>query len=49
MRVIVDLHGGEPNDFVAQAEFQEIKDKVMHEVSVESYGPSSGELLCWSA
>ena len=38
MRVIVDLHGGEPNDFVAQAEFQEIKDKVMYEVSVESYG-----------
>ncbi|KAG6381081.1 general substrate transporter [Boletus reticuloceps] len=34
MRVIVDLHGGDPNDLVAQAEFQEIKEKVVTEVSV---------------
>ncbi|KAI6047727.1 hypothetical protein EDC04DRAFT_2619657 [Pisolithus marmoratus] len=31
MRVIVDLHGGDPNDILAKAEFQEIKDKVMEE------------------
>ncbi|KAL4069702.1 general substrate transporter [Scleroderma yunnanense] len=31
MRVIVDLHGGDPNDTAARAEFQEIKDKVMYE------------------
>ncbi|KAG6329939.1 hypothetical protein ID866_9149 [Astraeus odoratus] len=31
MRVIVDLHGGDPNDVIAQAEFQEIKEKVMYE------------------
>jgi len=48
MRVIVDLHGGGPNDSVAQAEFQEIKDKVMYEVSVE-LRLLSGELSCWSA
>lgn len=34
MRVIVDLHGGDPNDVVAQSEFQEIKDKVMYEVCI---------------
>ncbi|KAI6008279.1 general substrate transporter [Pisolithus orientalis] len=33
MRVIVNLHGGDPNDIVAKAEFQEIKDKVMEEVN----------------
>ncbi|KAI6162096.1 hypothetical protein EDD17DRAFT_1579918 [Pisolithus thermaeus] len=31
MQVIVDLHGGDPNDILAKAEFQEIKDKVMDE------------------
>ncbi|EGO30946.1 hypothetical protein SERLADRAFT_455336 [Serpula lacrymans var. lacrymans S7.9] len=31
MQVIVDLHGGDPTDVVAQAEYQEIKDKVMSE------------------
>ncbi|KAH0838220.1 general substrate transporter [Lanmaoa asiatica] len=31
MRVIVDLHGGDPNDILAQAEFQEIKEKVVSE------------------
>lgn len=31
MRVIVDLHGGDPDDILAKAEFQEIKDKVMEE------------------
>lgn len=34
MRVIVDLHGGDPNNILAQAEFQEIKEKVISEVSV---------------
>jgi hypothetical protein len=32
MRVIVDLHGGDPEDLVAKAEFQEIKDRVIAEV-----------------
>lgn len=32
MRVIADLHGGDLNDLKAQAEFQEIKDKVVQEV-----------------
>ena len=34
MRVIVDLHGGDPNDSLAQAEFREIKEKVISEVSL---------------
>lgn len=33
MRVIADLHGGDPNNPVALAEFQEIKDKVLEDVS----------------
>lgn len=33
MRVIADLHGGDPNNLVALAEFQEIKDKVLEDVS----------------
>lgn len=33
MRVIADLHGGDPDDVLAKAEFQEIKDKVTFEVS----------------
>lgn len=33
MRVIADLHGGDVDDPVAKAEFQEIKDKVLIEVS----------------
>ena len=33
MQVIADLHGGDPEDLVAKAEFQEIKDRVMYEVS----------------
>lgn len=32
MRVIADLHGGDPEDLPAKAEFQEIKDRVMFEV-----------------
>jgi hypothetical protein len=32
MRVIVDLHGGDPEDLIAKAEFQEIKDRVIAEV-----------------
>ncbi|KAI9461812.1 general substrate transporter [Boletus coccyginus] len=31
MRVIVDLHGGDPDDMLAQAEFREIKEKVVSE------------------
>ncbi|KAI0756710.1 general substrate transporter [Daedaleopsis nitida] len=31
MRVIADLHGGDPEDIVAKAEFQEIKDRVIFE------------------
>lgn len=31
MRVLADLHGGDPEDMVAKAEFQEIKDRVMFE------------------
>nr|VWO94308.1 Glucose transporter rco-3 [Ganoderma boninense] len=31
MRVISDLHGGDPEDLLAKAEFQEIKDRVMFE------------------
>ena len=33
MRVIADLHGGDPSNFKAKAEFQEIKDRVMFDVS----------------
>jgi hypothetical protein len=32
MRVIVDLHGGDPEDLVAKAEFHEIKERVIAEV-----------------
>ena len=32
MRVIVDLHGGDPQDVVAIAEYEEIKERVMLEV-----------------
>lgn len=31
MRVLADLHGGDPEDMVAKAEFQEIKDRVTAE------------------
>jgi len=34
MQVIADLHGGDLNNPVAVAEFQEIKDKVREEVSI---------------
>jgi hypothetical protein len=37
MRVIADLHGGDPDDVLAKAEFQEIKDKVTFEVSHHLY------------
>lgn len=33
MRVIADLHGGDPGNSVAIAEFEEIKEKVQEEVS----------------
>ena len=32
MRVIADLHGGDPNNVIAQAEYREIKDRVLAEV-----------------
>ena len=32
MRVLVDLHGGDPNHPEAQAEYKEIKDRVQLEV-----------------
>lgn len=32
MRIIVDLHGGNPENLSALAEFQEIKEKVLEEV-----------------
>lgn len=32
LRVIVDLHGGDETNEQAQAEYQEIKDRVMMEV-----------------
>lgn len=34
MRVIVDLHGGDPEDLVAKAEFHEIKERVISEVMI---------------
>lgn len=34
MRVIADLHGGDPQNEEAQLEFQEIKERVMTEVSI---------------
>lgn len=39
MRVIVDLHGGDPNDILAQAEFREIREKVVSEVSLSTITP----------
>lgn len=33
MQVIADLHGGDPEDTSAKAEFQEIKDRVNSDVS----------------
>jgi hypothetical protein len=32
MRVIADLHGGDPENEIAKAEFREIKEKVIAEV-----------------
>jgi hypothetical protein len=34
MRVIVDLHGGDPEDLVAKAEFHEIKQRVIADVMI---------------
>ena len=47
MRVIVDLHGGDPDNEVAIAEFEEIKEKVQEEVSFlpELFCPPSDPLL----
>lgn len=38
LRVIIDLHGGDEQDELARAEYQEIKDAVMLEVSVIALG-----------
>ena len=32
MRIIADLHGGDPEDLAAKSEFLEIKERVMSEV-----------------
>ena len=37
MRVIADLHGGDPESLLAKTEFQEIRDKVTFEVASNSY------------
>ena len=36
LRVLVDLHGGDEQNEMAQAEYTEIKDKVVFEVSVRT-------------
>lgn len=41
MRVIVDLHGGDPEDSDAKAEFHEIKERVVLEVISFSSGMTS--------
>jgi hypothetical protein len=38
LRVIIDLHGGDEQSEMAQAEYREIKDAVMLEVSVIALG-----------
>ena len=45
MQVIADLHGGDPEDLVARAEFQEIKERVMFDVSDSLEGATSCNLL----
>lgn len=37
LRVLIDLHGGDPNNEIANAEFQEIKDRVMFEVCLTAF------------
>jgi hypothetical protein len=41
MRVIADLHGGDPEDSEAKAEFHEIKERVILEVIPFSSGMTS--------
>lgn len=41
MRVIADLHGGDPEDGEAKAEFNEIKERVIFEVIPYSSGMTS--------
>jgi hypothetical protein len=38
MQVIADLHGGDPEDTTAKAEFREIKERVISEVASFSSG-----------
>jgi hypothetical protein len=38
MQVIADLHGGDPEDIIAKAEFHEIKERVISEVVSFSSG-----------
>lgn len=37
MQVLVDLHGGDPNDVTANEEFQDIKDRIIFEVRIFSH------------
>lgn len=41
LQVIIDLHGGDEQNELAQAEYQEIKDTVMLEVSVVALGSNN--------
>lgn len=42
MKVILDLHGGDPENIIAKAEFQEIKERVMFDVS-----PTKSLVICY--
>jgi hypothetical protein len=41
MRVIADLHGGDSEDLVAQAEYQEIREAINAEVSFRCFSGTS--------
>ena len=45
MQVIADLHGGDPEDVAAKAEFQEIRDRVNLDVSVYRSRVRYGSLI----
>ena len=45
MRVIVDLHGGWPDDPVAKTEFEEIKERVILEASSITASPVDTPLI----
>ena len=48
MRVIADLHGGDPENELAKAEFREIKDKVMSEVRLHECSAATADLTITS-